>query len=202
MAARTRPAGTLQVTGNPAANELLNSDPLALLIGMLLDQQVPLEWAFMGPAHLKARLGHLDAPSIAAMDPEELVAVFCAKPALHRYPAVMARRTHALCTFVTDHYGGDARRIWTGVDSGSELLARLQELPGYGEEKSRIFVALLAKRMGVAPPGWEGAAGKFADPTPRSVADIDSPESLAEVRQWKKAQKAAHKDKQDRPLRP
>jgi uncharacterized HhH-GPD family protein len=202
MATRARSEGTLQVTADPAANQLLNTDPLALLVGMLLDQQVPLEWAFMGPANLKARLGHLDAARIAAMDPEALVAVFYAKPALHRYPAVMARRTHALCAFVTERYGGDARRLWLGVDSGAELLARLRELPGYGEEKSRIFVALLAKRMGVAPPGWEAAAGKFADPTPRSVADIDSPESLAKVRQWKKAQKAANKDKQDRPLKP
>jgi uncharacterized HhH-GPD family protein len=195
-------AGTLHVTGDPAADRLLNTDSLALVIGMLLDQQVPMEWAFMGPASLKARLGHLDAARIAAMDPEDLVAVFCAKPALHRYPAAMARRTHDLCAFVTERYRGDAGRLWKGVDSGAELLARLRELPGYGEEKSRIFVAILAKRRGVRPPGWEAAAGPFADPTPRSVADIDSPESLAKVRQWKKTQKAAKKDKQDRPLKP
>ena len=194
--------GTLHVTGDPAADRLLNTDGLALVIGMLLDQQVPMEWAFMGPSSLKARLGHLDAGRIAAMDPEDLVAVFCAKPALHRYPAAMARRTHDLCAFVTARYGGDAGRLWKGVGSGAELLARLRELPGYGEEKSRIFVAILAKRRGIRPEGWEAAAGAFADPTPRSVADIDSPESLAKVRQWKQAQKAAKRDKQDRPLKP
>jgi uncharacterized HhH-GPD family protein len=195
-------AGTLHVTSDAAANELLNTDGLALLIGMLLDQQVPMEWAFMGPASLRNRLGHLDAVRIAAMDPEELVAVFCAKPALHRYPAVMARRTHDLCAFVVDRYDGKAERLWEGADSGAELYDRLRELPGYGQEKARIFVAILAKRRGVRPDGWEAAAGPFADPIPRSVADIDSPESLARVREWKKAQKAAWKDKQDRPLKP
>jgi uncharacterized HhH-GPD family protein len=202
MAARRRSEGTLEATGDPEADHLVNTDPLALLIGMLLDQQVPLEWAFMGPASLKGRLGFLDAGRIAAMDPDELVDVFCAKPALHRYPAVMARRTHELCVFVTDHYDSDARAIWSTADTGAELFRRLRELPGFGEEKSRIFVAVLAKRMGVAPPGWEAAAGAFADPTPRSVADIHSPESRARVREWKKAQRAANKDKQDRPLKP
>jgi uncharacterized HhH-GPD family protein len=194
--------GTLQITGDATADDLLNHDGLALLLGMLLDQQVPMEWAFMGPATLRERLGHLDATRIAAMDPEDLVAVFCAKPALHRYPAVMARRAHELCVFVTDEYGGDASRIWTEASSGADLLRRLRALPGYGEEKSRIFVAILAKRFDVRPEGWEAVAGPFADPTPRSVADIDSPESLAKVREWKKAQKAAKKDKQDRPLKP
>jgi uncharacterized HhH-GPD family protein len=194
--------GTLRVTGNEAADELLNTDALALLIGMLLDQQVPMEWAFMGPTSLRHRLGHLDADRIAAMDPEELVAVFCAKPALHRYPAVMARRTHDLCAFVAERYDGDAAELWTGATSGAELLARLRELPGYGQEKAKIFVAILAKRWGVRPDGWEAAAAPFSDPVPRSVADIDSPESLAKVREWKKAQKAAKKDKQDRPLNP
>jgi uncharacterized HhH-GPD family protein len=194
--------GTLHITGDEAADTLLNTDPLALLLGMLLDQQVPMEWAFLGPESLRQRLGHLDAARIAAMDPEELVAVFCAKPALHRYPANMARRTHELCTHITEEYEGDASRIWTGVSSGAELLRRLRALPGYGEEKSRIFVAILAKRFGVRPEGWEAAAGPFADPAPRSVADIDSPESLAKVREWKRAQKAAKKDKQDRPLTP
>ncbi|HET9601880.1 MAG TPA: Fe-S cluster assembly protein HesB, partial [Acidimicrobiales bacterium] len=107
-----------------------------------------------------------------------------------------------LCAFVADHYDGDAGGLWEGVDSGAELLARLRELPGYGQEKARIFVAILAKRRGVRPDGWEAAAGPFADPAPRSVADIDGPESLAKVREWKKAQKAAKKDKQDRPLAP
>ena len=200
MPATARPAGTLYITGDPAVDTLLNTNGLALLIGMLLDQQVPMEWAFRGPANLERRLGHLDAARIAAMDADELVAVFCAKPALHRYPAVMARRTHDLCVFLVEHYDGDAARLWQGAGSGDELLRRLRDLPGYGDEKARIFVAILAKRMGVAPPGWEAAAGPFADPVPRSVADIDSPESLARVREWKRAQKAAHRDKQGRPV--
>jgi uncharacterized HhH-GPD family protein len=192
--------GTLHITGDEAADELLNTDGFALLLGMLLDQQVPMEWAFLGPDTLRQRLSHLDAARIAAMDSEDLVAVFCAKPALHRYPAVMARRAHELACFITEEYDGDATQIWREVSSGSELLQRLRALPGYGEEKSSIFVAILAKRFGVRPEGWEAAAGTFADPAPRSVADIDSPESLAKVREWKKAQKAAKKDKQDRPL--
>ena len=189
------------MTGDAAADGLLNTDGLALLIGMLLDQQVPMEWAFMGPTSLRRRLGHLDATQIAAMDPEELVAVFCAKPALHRYPAVMASRTHDLCAFVVERYDGKAERLWEDADSGAELYDRLRELPGYGQEKARIFVAILAKRWGVRPVGWAAAAGPFADPVPRSVADIESPESLARVREWKKAQKAAKRDKQDRPLK-
>jgi uncharacterized HhH-GPD family protein len=191
----------LYITGDDEANRLLNTDGLALLLGMLLDQQVPMEWAFMGPATLKERLGHLDAKRIAAMEPEDLVAVFCAKPAMHRYPAAMARRAHDLCTVVAEDYDGNADSIWTGSSSGAELFKRLKALPGYGDEKSRIFIAILAKRRGVRPDGWEAAAGPFADDIPRSVADIDSPESLAKVRQWKQAQKAAKKDKQDRPLK-
>jgi uncharacterized HhH-GPD family protein len=193
------PVGTLHVTGDAGADELLNTDALALLIGMLLDQQVPMEWAFRGPANLATRLGHLDARRIAAMDPDEVVAVFCAKPALHRYPANMARRAHELCSHIVSEYGGDAANVWSGVGDGNELLARLEALPGYGKEKSQIFVAILGKRMGVRPPGWEQAAGVFADATPRSVADIDSPAALARVREYKQAMKAAKRDKQGRP---
>ncbi len=193
------PAGTLHITGDASADELLNTDPLALLIGMLLDQQVPMEWAFRGPATLKERLGHLDATRIAAMDPEALVAVFCEKPALHRYPANMARRTHDLCAALVEHYGADASNVWTGAATGQELLARLHGLPGYGQEKAQIFEAILAKRMGVRPPGWQQAAGVFADEVPRSVADIDSPAALERVREYKKAMKAAKRDKQGRP---
>jgi uncharacterized HhH-GPD family protein len=194
------PAGTLRITGDPAADKLINTNGLALLLGMLLDQQVPMAWAFRGPSALKARLGHLDARRIAKMDPEELVAVFCAKPALHRFPANMARRAHELCRVVVANYGSDAAKLWKTADSGEELFARLRTLPGYGDEKARIFVAILAKRMGVQPPGWEQVAGVFADATPRSVADVDGPANLARVREWKKAQKAAKLDKQDRPL--
>ncbi len=190
--------GTLAVTGDPKADELLNTDPLALLIGMLLDQQVPMEWAFKGPALLKQRLGgRLDADEIAAMDSEELVAVFVQKPALHRFPASMARRAHELCVTISKDYDGDAEKVWADATTGDELLARLRALPGYGEEKSKIFVAILAKRMNVKPKGWEQVAGPFADPTPRSVADIDSPASLAKVREWKKMMKAKGKTKQD-----
>jgi len=192
--------GTLQITGDAAADELLNTDALALLLGMLLDQQVPMEWAFMGPATLKQRLGHLDAGRIASMDPEELVAAFVQKPALHRYPAAMARRAHDLCVVVEEQYDGDASRMWDEASTGADLFKRLKALPGYGDEKAKIFVAILAKRLGVRPPGWEAVAGVFADATPRSVADIDSPESLAKVRTWKQAQKAAKRDKQDRPV--
>jgi uncharacterized HhH-GPD family protein len=192
------PTGTLHITGDADADRLLNTDPLALLIGMLLDQQVPMEWAFKGPALLKERLGgELNADKIAAMDSEELVAVFCQKPALHRFPASMARRAHEMCAAIANDYDGDAAAIWQGAEAGDELYARLRALPGYGEEKSKIFVAILAKRMGVRPNGWEQVAGPFADPEPRSVADIDSPEALEKVREWKKAKKAAGKTKQD-----
>jgi uncharacterized HhH-GPD family protein len=186
----------MPITGDPQADRLLMTDPLALLLGMLLDQQVPMEWAFRGPAALKNRLGDgFDAAAIAAMDPEDLVAVFCEKPALHRYPAAMARRAHELCGFLVDHYHGDAAAVWRNVRSGDELYRRLRELPGYGEEKSKIFMAILAKRMGKRPAGWEEAAAPFSDATPRSVADIDSPESLVKVREFKKAMKAKGKSK-------
>ena len=199
MATKTNPGGpVLAVTGDPDADALLVSDPLALLIGMLLDQQVPMEWAFRGPSTLKLRLGgNLDAPAIAAMPVDDVVAVFSAKPALHRFPGAMAKRTHALCTHLVDHYGGDAANVWKDAASGAELLDRLSALPGYGLEKAKIFLALLAKRLGVRPPGWEAAAAPFSDSTPRSVADIDSPESLARVREWKRAQKAKGKTKAD-----
>ena len=190
--------GTLAITGDRDADRLLNTDPLALLIGMLLDQQVPMEWAFKGPALLKQRLGgKLDADEIASMDSEALVAIFCAKPALHRFPASMARRAHDLCVVVATDYDGNAEKIWKDAKSGEELFTRLRALPGYGDEKSKIFVAILAKRMNVKPKGWEEVAGPFADPTPRSVADIDSPDSLAKVREWKKMMKAKGKTKQD-----
>ena len=155
--------GTLAITGDRDADRLLNTDPLALLIGMLLDQQVPMEWAFRGPALLEQRLGgKLDADEIAAMDSEALVAIFCVKPALHRFPASMARRAHDLCVVVAKDYDGNAEKIWKDARSGEDLFTRLRALPGYGEEKSKIFVAILAKRMSVKPTGWEEVAGPFA----------------------------------------
>ena len=192
--------GSLMITGDTAADELLNTDGTALLIGMLLDQQVPMEMAFHGPATLLLRLGHLDASKIAAMGEDEAVAVCCEKPAIHRFPAAMGRRIHALCSMLTTEYGGRGENVWEGVASGDELYQRLRSLPGFGDEKSRIFVAVLGKRMGVQPVGWRQTAGKFGDDTPRSVADSTSPETLAAVRLWKRAQKAANLDKQDRPL--
>jgi uncharacterized HhH-GPD family protein len=193
-------AGTLFITGNPAADRLLNRNPNALLIGMLLDQQVPMEWAFTGPLTLQQRLGHLDPRRIAAMDVDEFVAMCCAKPAIHRYPAAMARRIHELCGVLTADHRGSAARLWTTATDASELHDRLRALPGFGEEKAQIFIALLGKRFDVRPTGWELAAGVFADDQPRTVADIHDVASLATVREWKRSAKAAKRDKQDRPL--
>jgi len=173
------------------ADELLSKEPLALLIGMVLDQQVPLEWAFSGPAELKRRLGgKLDAQAIASMDPEEFANVFSQKPALHRYPGSMAKRVHELCRVVADEYGGKAERLWGGVKSGSELLDRVKDLPGFGDHKAKIFVALLGKQLDVRPPGWEEVSGPFSEPGSfRSVADIVDAESLLQVRSFKQQMK-------------
>lgn len=190
--------GTMFITGDADADRLLNTDGTAALIGMLLDQQVPMEWAFIGPATLHARLGHLDASRIAAMDQDAFVAVCCEKPAIHRFPASMGRRIHDVCIALVDRFGGRGEGVWVGVTSGEELYDRLRTLPGYGDEKAKIFVAILGKRFNVRPPGWQEAAGKFGDDTPRSVADITDAASLGKVREWKKAAKAAKKDKQDR----
>ena len=192
--------GTLYITGRADADALLNDDPLGLLIGMQLDQQVPMEWAFMGPNTLKQRLGHLDTARIAAMDEDEFVAVCCDKPAIHRFPAVMGRRIHAMCVVLAEQYGGHPEQLWDNARSGDELYARLRELPGYGEEKAQIFVALLAKRFSVRPKGWRSAAGVFADKQPRTIADCRDPGSLAKVREWKRLQREAKKDKQGRDL--
>jgi uncharacterized HhH-GPD family protein len=192
--------GTLYITGDAAADKLLNTNANALLIGMLLDQQVPMEWAFAGPATLKQRLGHLDPKKIAAMDVDEFVTICCEKPAIHRFPGSMGKRIHAVCEALVADYKGNAANIWKGVDDADEVYRRLRALPGYGEEKSKIFLALLAKTQGVDLAGWQEAAGKFGDDTPRSVADIHDEVSLGKVREWKKAQKAAKKDKQDRPV--
>lgn len=194
--------GTLAITGDTAADDLLNTSGLALLIGMLLDQQVPMEWAFKGPSTLRQRLdatnlsrGRLDARKIAAMDPAELEAIFKDKPALHRYPGSMAKRTQALCQFLVDNYKGRAEAVWADADTGATLFARLRALPGYGDEKAKIFMAILAKRFGVAPAGWQKVAAPFSDRTPRSVADIDSPDSARRVREFKAAMKAKGKGK-------
>jgi uncharacterized HhH-GPD family protein len=194
----TTGTGSIPVTGDAEADQLLVDNQLALLIGMLLDQQVPMEWAFRGPLTLKERLGgSLDAETIAALGPDKVEAIFRDKPAMHRYPGSMGKRTHALCAYIVEAYDGDAGAIWRGVESGQEIYRRLRELPGYGEEKAKIFLAILGKRLDLAAPGWEEAAAPFSDTTPRSVADVDSKESLERVREFKKARKAAKKGKAD-----
>jgi uncharacterized HhH-GPD family protein len=191
----------LPVTGDAEADELLIQDPLARLIGMLLDQQVPMEWAFSSPFKLQERLGGtLDAAVIAAMPLEELEKIFKGPPALHRYPGSMAKRTQQLCQHLVEHYGGQAAAVWEGIDTGPELFARLRGLPGYGGEKAKIFLALLAKRFGIAPDGWEEPAAPFSDDTPRSIADVDGPEALVRVREFKRMMKAKGKGKDDGPL--
>jgi uncharacterized HhH-GPD family protein len=175
-------------TQNEAANELLETDPLALLIGMVLDQQVKMEKAFGGPYELKQRLGHLDVRKIAAMDPDKLDKVFRERPALHRFPGNMARRVQAMCAAVVKDYGGDAASIWREARSGDELAARISALPGFGEMKTRIMVSILAKRFGVKPPGWEKQAASW-----HSVADVDSAESMAHARDVKREMKAKAK---------
>ena len=190
-------ANVFPITGDPEADRLLVEDPLALLVGMLLDQQVPMSWAFRGPSTLRARLGMLDASAIAVMDPDALDAVFREKPALHRYPGSMAQRTQALCQHLVAEYDGDAAKIWRRVQDPQVLLDRLRALPGFGDEKARIMMAVLGKRFGRAPSGWEAVAKPFGDSKPRSVADVSSPEALQRVRAWKQAQKAKGKGKSD-----
>jgi uncharacterized HhH-GPD family protein len=189
------PRKALYLSGDPEADALLAENPLALLIGLVLDQQIPLERAFKSPYDLLQRLGGgLDAASLAAMDPEALAQVFAQRPALHRFPKSMAARVQELCVLVVDAYSGDPAAVWNSAADGRELLANVKALPGFGEQKARIFVALLGKQLGVRPPGWERAAAPFGEAGSfRSVADIDSPETLAKVRQFKQKQKAKAK---------
>jgi uncharacterized HhH-GPD family protein len=186
---------TLNLPVPAEANELLTRNPLALLIGMLLDQQVPLEKAFSSPYELVRRLGHEPtATELAEFDPEALASVFAERPALHRFPRAMAARTQDLARLIVDQYDGDPAAVWTGAASGTELRARLEKLPGFGGAKAQIFEALLGKQLGVQPPGWREAAGHFgAEDSHYSVADIVDAESLATVRAYKKDLKAAAK---------
>jgi uncharacterized HhH-GPD family protein len=186
---------TLSLPVDPEANELLSRNPLALLIGMLLDQQVPLEKAFSSPYELVQRLGHEPtATELAAFDPEALAAVFSQRPALHRFPKAMAARTQDLARLIVERYDGDAAAVWAGASSGKELVARLAELPGFGGNKAQIFAAMLGKQLGVQPDGWREAAGHFGeDGSYFSVADIVDDSSLAAVRAYKKELKAAAK---------
>jgi uncharacterized HhH-GPD family protein len=186
----------LHIAQNPEADRLISDDPLALLIGMVLDQQITLEKAFTSPLDLKNRLGggSLDASDLAAMDPDKLAAVFSERPALHRFPAANARRVQELCRILVDEYGGRAAAVWEGAADGAELYQRIKALPGFGEQKARIFIGLLGKQLGVQPPGWQEAAGKFGQPgTFLSVADIVDSESLGRVRAYKQQMKAAAK---------
>jgi uncharacterized HhH-GPD family protein len=186
---------TLSLPVDAEANELLTRNPLALLIGMLLDQQVPLEKAFSSPYELVQRLGHEPtATELATFDPEALAVVFSQRPALHRFPKAMAARTQDLARLIVERYDGDAAAVWTGATSGKELVARLAELPGFGGAKAQIFAAMLGKQLGVQPDGWRKAAGHFGeDGSYYSVADIVDDSSLAAVRAYKKELKAAAK---------
>ncbi|MEH0842074.1 HhH-GPD-type base excision DNA repair protein [Micromonospora sp. CPCC 205711] len=186
---------TLSLPIDPEANRLLERNPLALLIGMVLDQQIPMEKAFSSPYVLAQRLGHKpDARELAGYDPEALVEVFARPPALHRFPKAMAGRVQEVCRALVDRYDGDAAGLWTDVADGRELLRRVGDLPGFGRQKTQIFVALLGKRYDVRPDGWREAAGDYGDAAAyRSVADITDPESLRRVREFKQAAKAAAK---------
>ena len=189
----TRP--TLYLTGNSDADELLASDPNALLLGMVLDQQVPMEKAFSGPAVIAERMGgRLDVATIAAADPEEFAALCSRPPAVHRFPGSMAGRVQGVCRVLVESYGGDAANLWADVSSGVELRKRIAALPGFGAQKAGIFLALLGKQYGVQPEGWREAAGVFGEDGSRvSVADVVDEESLGQVRAAKKAAKAAAK---------
>src|SRR4051812_6440749 len=187
---------TVTIAQDPAADELLGRDPLALLVGMLLDQQFPMERAFGAPRLLADRLGveSLDAARLAGMDAEELTRVFQGPPALHRYPGSMAGRTQEVCRVLVERYDGRAENLWADVPDGATLLTRLGELPGFGAQKSKIFLALLGKQYGVTPPGWREAAGDYGTEGSRpSGAAITGPGSLAEVRAFKQEQKQAAK---------
>jgi uncharacterized HhH-GPD family protein len=159
-----------------------------------------MEWAFNGAYTLKNRLGHLDPKKIAAMSPDDFLALCLDKPAIHRFPKAMAQRIHAMCGIIAAEYKNKGENIWNDTDDATVVFQRLRALPGYGEEKAQIFMALLGKRFGVQPKGWEKAAGVFSDKNPRTVADITNPETLIKVREWKKMEKAANRDKQSRPL--
>lgn len=184
---------TLHITGDPAADRLLTDDPLALLIGMLLDQQVAMETAFAGPLKIEQRVGSMDAATLAGYDPERFVEAFTTTPAVHRFPASMAARVQALCAAIENDWDGDAAALWSrDAPDGPTVLKRLKTLPGFGEQKARIFLALLGKQYGYAGDGWREASAPYGEEgSHRSVADIVSAESLTKVREHKRAMKAA-----------
>jgi uncharacterized HhH-GPD family protein len=182
---------TIHITGDPAADEVLSTNAFALVMGMMLDQQYPMEHAFRGPAKVLDRFGTLDPAAIAAAEPEEFATLCSTPPAIHRYGRSMAGRLQALAALVETKYDGDAARLWTEAGSAEELFDRVLELPGFGRQKAQIFVTLLAKQLGVRPQGWEALVGDYAADGYRSVADVVDPASLQKVRDFKKAKKAA-----------
>ena len=184
----------LRLTGDADGDALLSSNPFALLVGMMLDQQIRMEIAFLGPQRLAERLGiELTPAALAATPPDEVDAAFRVKPAIHRFPGTMATRVVRLAEAVVEHHGGDAARIWRGVKDASVLHERLAALPGFGDEKASVFLALLAKQLGVRPDGWEAAAGEYALEGYRSIADVVDADSLLLVRESKQAVKQAEK---------
>ncbi len=184
----------LHLTGDPASDRVLDEHAFGLLAGMMLDQQVPMERAFAGPAVILERFGTLDPQAIAEADPDEFASLCATPPAVHRYPTSMAGRLQALAGHVVEHYGGDTSRIWTEAIGGAELIGRLTALPGFGKQKAQIFLALLGKQLGVRLDGWQQAAGKYADPgSHRSVADVVDKDSLERVRAFKQELKRAAK---------
>jgi uncharacterized HhH-GPD family protein len=184
---------SLHLTGDDHADQVLTDDPFALLLGMLLDQQYPMEHAFRGPAKILERFGTLDPTRIASADPEEFAALCATPPAVHRFPGSMATRIQAVAREVVDTYAGDTARLWTEASSGADLVKRVMALPGFGRQKAQIFAALVAKQLGVRPDGWEAAVGDYSLEGHRSVADVVDEESLAKVRAFKKDKKAAAK---------
>lgn len=181
----------LQIAQEAAADELLSTDPFALLVGMLLDQQFPMERAFAGPAKIRDRFGTMDPEAIAGAEPDAFADLCATPPAIHRYGRSMAGRVQSLARVVVDDYAGDTRSIWETASSGAELFDRLRALPGFGDQKAKIFTALLAKQLGVKPRGWTTVVGDYGKKGYRSVADVTDPESLQKVRDFKKAAKAA-----------
>jgi uncharacterized HhH-GPD family protein len=184
------------ITGDPAADKVLDESPFALLAAMMLDQQYPMEHAFRGPAKVLDRFGSFEPAAIAAADPEEFAALCSTTPAIHRFPGSMSARLQEVARIVEEEYGGDASRIWTEATDARDLMRRMQALPGFGQQKARIFVALLAKQLGVRPEGWEQQVGAYSEDGYRSVADVVDLESLQKVRDHKKQMKAQLKTRQ------
>ncbi len=184
---------TIHITGDERADQVLSDSPFSLLVGMMLDQQYPMEHAFRGPSKVLDRFGSIEPAAVAAADPAEFKALCSTPPAIHRFPGSMAERLQTLAAIVEERYDGHAERLWTEATTGADLLKRLMDLPGFGRQKAQIFAALLAKQLGVRPEGWEAAVGDYALPGYRSVADVTDPASLAKVRAYKQEKKAAAK---------